>query len=107
VIEFDVNEKFNALAEVLARRGMKAPLLQCWMDMDPQTRVKYRMIKNVFRDVPGSSTAQIYIEKDERKAAMEPGVFARIKKFVKKLLVVAAVVGAARAATKSKDEEDK
>lgn len=90
VIEFDVNENFNAFAEVLARRGMKAPLLQCYMNMDPQTRVKYRLIRNVFRDVPGTETAFMEISKDKREATMKVGVFARIKKFVKKLLTLGA-----------------
>jgi len=91
VIEFDVNENFNAFAEVLARRGMKAPLLQCYMAVDAQTRIKYRLIRNVFRDVPGTDTAFIEISKDKREATMKIGVFARIKKFVKKLLTLGTV----------------
>jgi hypothetical protein len=107
VLEYDVNEKFNALVEVLMRRGMKAPLFQYYMNIDAQTRTNYRMIRNVFRDVPGSDTAYIEIVKDERKAAMEPGVFDRIKKFAKKLLIAVAVAAVVKKiAGKPKETED-
>lgn len=106
VVEFDLNPKFNALAEVLGRRGMKAAFLQVYMSMDPQTRVKYRLIRDVFRDVPGGSIEGIQIHKDERKKEMEVGIFAKIKKFVKKLLVVVAVAGAAKLAAGQKEVEE-
>lgn len=52
IVEADINEIFNAFVEVLMRRGLKAPLLQCYIDMNPQLRVKYRLIRDVFIDNP-------------------------------------------------------
>lgn len=91
ILEADVNEIFNALAEVLMRRGMKAPLFQCYMRMDPQLRVRYRMIRNVFIDNGSTKTALIEIRKDERAKVLKTGTFDRIKKFVKKIAVLGLV----------------
>lgn len=93
VIEYDVNERFNALVEVLARRGMKAPLLQTWLDMDPQTRVKYRQIKQVFRDGAQGKVTYIEIHKDKRSEIIKPGVFQRIKNIVKKIITLGLAKG--------------
>ena len=87
IIEFDVNERFNAFMEVMARRGTKGPLLQCYMDMDPQLRVKYRMIRSVFID-GGTSIATIEIHNDKRPEVAKVGFIARIKNYLKKILTL-------------------
>lgn len=110
IIEADVNEKFNAFAEVLMRRGMKGPLLQCYMDMDPMLRVKYRLIRDVFIDKPNNKISYIEIRKDVRTEVLKPGVFTRIKKFLKKIITLGLVVTAVKgvvSGSKTKDVDEK
>lgn len=104
IIEADVNETFNAFAEVLMRRGMKAPLLQCYMDMDPMLRVKYRLIRDVFIDTPNNKTSYIEIRKDIRTEILKPGVFTRIKKILKKIVTLGLVVATVKAVVGSKKD---
>ncbi len=95
IIEADINEIFNAFAEVLMRRGLKAPLLQCYIDMNPQLRVKYRLIRNVFIDNQSTSNVVIEIRKDKREKILKPGVFQRIRTYVKKIVDLGTIVTAA------------
>lgn len=88
IIEYDINERFNAVMEVLARRGLKGPLLQCYGRMNPQLRVRYRQIRNVFRDVPSTNSVIIEIRKTKRDKVLKHGVFKRIKNFLKKILTL-------------------
>lgn len=107
IVEADINETFNALAEVLMRRGLKAPLLQCYMDMDPQLRVKYRMIRNVFIDNDSTQTALIEIRKDKRAEVLKPGVFTRIKSYLKKIITLGLTVkGVGSFINKDKNDEE-
>jgi len=107
ILEADINETFNAFAEVLMRRGMKAPLLQCYMDTDPMLRVKYRQIRDVFIDTPNNKTSYIEIRKDERPEVLKVGVFDRIKKFVKKIITLGLVVATVKAVVGSKKDVNK
>lgn len=102
IIEADINETFNAFAEVLMRRGMKAPLLQCYMKMDPSMRVKYRLIRDVFTDKPNNKVSYIEIRKDERPAVLKVGTFDRIKSFLKKIVTLGLVVATVKAVTGNK-----
>lgn len=99
IIEADVNETFNAFAEVMFRRGMKAPLLQCYMDMNPQLRVQYRLIRNTFMDNANGKISYIEIHKDVRPDTLKPGVFKRIKSIVKKIVLLGLAVKAVGAIT--------
>jgi hypothetical protein len=94
IIEADVNETFNAFMEVMFRRGMKAPLLQCYMDMKPQLRVQYRLIRNTFMDNTSGKISNIEIHKDVRPDTLKPGVFKRIKNIVKKIVLLGLAIKA-------------
>jgi hypothetical protein len=107
IIEADINEKFNAFAEVLMRRGMKAPLLQCYSDMDPMLRVRYRQIRDVFIDNDRNKNVIIEIRKAERPEVLEPGVFTRIKKFLKKIIVLGLVTTTVHKLIKNNKVEEK
>ena len=107
ILEADINETFNAFAEVLMRRGMKAPLLQCYMDTNPMLRVKYRLIRDVFIDKPNNKTSYIEINKDVRPEVLKVGTFDRIKKFLKKILVLGLVTTTVHNLIKNKKVEEK
>jgi hypothetical protein len=68
--------------EVLTRKGLKAVLLQRYLSTDPQIRVRYNMIKKVFRNKPDSN---VYIEIRSQQAP-ENSTINKSGKFLKKVL---------------------
>lgn len=86
VLPAEYAEKFNALAEVMKRRGFRSAFLWYYMKSNPQRRVRYRYIRNVFRpNSPSKAVHWIEIRPDpepERKV----GIISRILTHVKNIL---------------------
>ncbi|KFZ25560.1 MAG: hypothetical protein KQ78_02248 [Candidatus Izimaplasma bacterium HR2] len=57
------NPRFKDVVEHLNKKGLKTKLLQKYLMMDVETRIKYKRIKDVFR---GGSTVRINIGQDKQ-----------------------------------------
>lgn len=57
------NERFRELVHWLEKRGAKTQLLQDYLEMDAETRVKYKRIKNTFK---GGESSRINIGQDKQ-----------------------------------------
>ncbi len=66
------NEDFNDFSIILKNKGVRAVLLTYYMHMKPQTRVRYRLIKDVFRTDGMMPTADLHIEKSKEIELTKP-----------------------------------
>jgi len=66
------NENFNDFCEILKHKGTRATLITYYMHMDPQTRVRYRLIRNVFITDGKLPTADLHITKTEPPLVPKP-----------------------------------
>jgi hypothetical protein len=83
------NPEFDGLMEIMNRKGMRAVLMHYWLSMDPQMRVKYRLIQNTFRPSKPGSTTMIEINWEqavEYAPGEEPGFITRAIRKVGKVL---------------------
>ena len=85
IVPIIIDKDYNDLMTIMKHRSIKSILLQYYMQLDPQMRVKYRMIKNVFRD--NMSTGSIYIEikKEHIPEEEKIGFFRKTGKFLLKI----------------------
>ena len=84
VIPVEVNEQFDDLSIVLSNKGLRSVLLQYYIQMNPQMRIKYKMIRKVFTDSPLENTSIIYIEKSQ--IPEQPTILGKTRKFLKKII---------------------
>lgn len=80
------NERFNDVMEFMSRKGMKPILFKAYRDMDSQTRIKYKKIKNIF-DYTATTAAIINImvtEKEEKETKKDKESI--VKKIIKKII---------------------
>jgi len=88
VIPPDYDEKFNAVAEIMKRRGIRSALFWFYVKSDPMLRVKYRLIRNIFRpDNPSKVAAWIEIIKDPT-VKPKAGLISRLMKHIKNILTL-------------------
>ncbi len=66
------NEDFNDFCEILKHKGTRATLITYYMHMDPQTRVRYRLIRDVFITNGILPTADLHITKDVAPVVPKP-----------------------------------
>lgn len=59
------NDNFNDFCEIMKHKGMRAVLLTYYMHINPQTRVRYRLIRDVFITDGNMPTADLHIVKTE------------------------------------------
>jgi hypothetical protein len=82
-------EKFNAIAEIMKRRGFRSALLWYYVKANPQMRVRYRMMRNVFRPHNPSKIGHwIEIRKDDAPKDEKIGIIGRILKHIKNIITM-------------------
>ena len=83
-----IHQDWNDLMTVMNRRGMKTILLQYYMSMDPLSRIRWKMIKDVFNDTHKNPNVYIEITKQhipEEELSMM-GKIKKMGKFLTKVL---------------------
>lgn len=81
------DQDYNDLMTIFKHRGMKTILQQYYLRLDPQMRVRYRMIKEVFKNNKKTKSVMIGIIKEDVK--IEPskkGIIRRTGEFLAKVL---------------------
>jgi hypothetical protein len=78
------NDDFNEFIEKIRGRGLKTLMMKYYLNMDSKTRVKYKIIKDVFEE-GSSETSVISIspEKVEKKKEVSKSL---LKKVIKKII---------------------
>ena len=66
------NENFDDFCELMKHKGMRAILLTYYMHMNPNTRVRYRLIREVFRPEKPMPTADLHLVKPEPIETVAP-----------------------------------
>ena len=80
-----LDQDWADLLEVFNRKGMKSPLLQYYLQNDPQIRIRYNLIKKVFTaDKPDNV---VYIEIRGQKLP-EQGIVKKTGNFLKKIVTL-------------------
>lgn len=87
IVPILVNQDYNDLMTLFKQRGMRTILQQYYMRLDPQMRVRYRFIQDVFRDNAKANTAFIEIRK-ERVPEEEKGLVRRTGEFLMKVITL-------------------
>lgn len=98
VIPIEINENFDDLSVIMQNKGMRAVLLKYYMTMNPQMRIQYKMIKDVFTTTDKASSAYIYIEKEQKP----PQEVSKTRKFLKTMLKIGLVGSAIKLLTGKK-----
>lgn len=80
------NENFEDFIEVMKHKGLRSVLLTYYMHMDPQTRVRYRLIRDVFNVGGQMPTADIHMEHVDVEV---PAVIAKPKRTLLKKIITA------------------
>jgi ABC-type dipeptide/oligopeptide/nickel transport system ATPase component len=81
------DQDYNDLMTVFKHRGMKTILQQYYLRLDPQMRVRYRMIKEVFKNNKKTKSVMIGIIKEDIKERPEKkGLVRRTGEFLSKVL---------------------
>jgi hypothetical protein len=79
------NEMFNKFMIKMKSRGFSPLLRDYYLTMDPNLRVKYKLIKEVFEETT-AATAVIHVRPERFDKAKEKEEDGLIKKVLKKLL---------------------
>jgi hypothetical protein len=58
------NEDFNDMVEIMEKKGLQPLFLRYYLNMDPQLRVEFKRIKNVFEGKKGVR-ADIFVYPEE------------------------------------------
>jgi hypothetical protein len=67
ILESDINPEFNAVMDILDKKGVKSPLLRFYMSPENREyRVMYKRIRGVFTEKKSPNNVEIAIERDER-----------------------------------------
>ena len=85
VIPVEVNENFDDLSMVLANKGLRSVFLQYYINMNPQMRIKYKMIRGAFINNTQDTTSIIYIDK-VYVPEQPTTVLGKARKFLKKII---------------------
>lgn len=81
------NQDYNDLMTLYKQRGMRTILQQYYMRLDPQMRIRYKMISDAFRDNNKMKDVML----DIRKETLPPekkGVIRRAGEFLTKILTL-------------------
>lgn len=76
------NEDFNDLSELLKNKGLRGILLHYYLSMPSKTRIKYRLIKEVFDSKGMKNSSSIIGIKKEDYIEKEPEQSSFLKKVV-------------------------
>lgn len=81
------NQDYNDLMTLFKQRGMRTILQQYYMRLDPQMRIRYRMMDDVFRDNKQKETVMLEIRKEHLPAAKK-GLVRRTGEFLAKVMTL-------------------
>ena len=82
-----LNPAFDAISEVLSKKGMRTYLMKYYLNLDGQDRIRYKRMRGVFTSKKSPADAIIDISRDDRKEIEEKeksGVFKKIERLVRK-----------------------
>ena len=81
------NQDYNDLMTILKHRSLRTILQQYYMQLDPQMRIRYRMMQEVFRDNTKTQSVFIEIKKEHlNKQEKSKGIIRRTGEFFQKVL---------------------
>jgi hypothetical protein len=80
-----IDPEWADFIEVLNRKGMRTPLLQYYLQNDPQIRLRYNLIKDTFRDNTKSGVSYIEIRNQKMPKEEETGLINKAGKFLKRI----------------------
>lgn len=75
------NQEYNDLMTIFKQRGMRTLLQQYYMRLDPQMRIRYRMIMDVLRDNNKRKTVFLEVRK-EKVPEERKGIIRRTGEFL-------------------------
>ena len=79
------NDDFNEFIEKIRGKGLKTLMMKYFLNMDSKTRVKYKLIKDVFEE-GSSETSVINISPEKVEKKKEVSKKSLLKKIIKKLI---------------------
>lgn len=82
-----INQDYNDLMTLFKNRGMRTILQQYYMRLDPQMRMRYRFIEDVFKDSAKSGSAFIEIRR-EKVPAEKKGLVRSTGEFLLKVVTL-------------------
>jgi len=81
------NQDYNDLMTLLKQRGCRTIFQQYYMRLDPQMRIRYRMIDDVFRD--NNKNMDIFLDiRKERVPVEKKGLIRRTGEFLAKVVTL-------------------
>ena len=87
ILEEDIAEEFNALSEIMLRKGMKTMLVRYYLNMNPTLRVKYKKIRDIFIKDKSLNNVIIEINRDKREEKKSrSGILNKIKRVIVKIV---------------------
>ena len=81
-----LNQDWAEFLEVLTRKGMRSPLLQYYLSVQPQMRIRYNLLKDAFYPKPQGNG---YIEIRPQEIPKKPektGLIKKTGKYLKKII---------------------
>ena len=87
VVNIAINEDFDDLSVILQHKGIRSILLRYYMNVDPNFRAQYRMIRNVFTDNDQTPSVFLYVEK-QHIPQKKVSVFKKLRKFLKNVVTL-------------------
>ncbi len=79
------NQDYNDLMTLFKQRGMRTILQQYYMRLDPQMRIRYRMMMDTFRD--NAKTSSVFMEiKKEHLPKEKKGLIRKTGEFLAKVV---------------------
>lgn len=86
IVPIHKSQRWNDLITVMKHRSMKTILMQYYMSMEPMSRIRYRMMEDVFRDNSKNNTVFIEIQKEHLPKGTAEGIIRKTGEFLKKVL---------------------
>ncbi len=87
IVPILINQDYNDIMTLFKQRGMRTILQQYYMRLDPQMRIRYRMIDDFIRDNNKRSDIMLDIRK-EHVPIEKKGVIRRTGEFLAKVLTL-------------------
>lgn len=87
-LSIELNQDYNDLMSILKNRGMRTIFQMYFMRLDPAMRIKYRFVRDVFKNNNKTLNAFIEIRKEPRPVKEKKGIIRRTGEFVAKVLTL-------------------
>lgn len=82
------NQDYNDLMSIVKNRGMRTIFQMYFMRLDPQMRIKYRFIRDVFKDNNKANNVFIEIKKEKFTKIDKKGIIRKTGDFVTNVLTL-------------------